>query len=82
MKMIIDLLKNLFNIWKKVTNRIGQVVTVILLTITYFTVIGITSIISKCLRKDLLYLKRKPSNSYWIDREIREETIETCSHHF
>ena len=68
--------------WKKFAHALGVVNTTILLTLTYFGIMAICSIISRLLGSDLLDKRLKPKPSYWCDREPDEITLETCRRQF
>lgn len=65
--------------WLGVAKKIGHVQTVIILTITYFTAIAITALISKCLRHDFLKLN---DGAAWHPRKKKKDTIETLMRQF
>lgn len=65
--------------WLGVAKKIGHVQTVIILAITYFTVVAATALISKCLRHDLLRLNDEAA---WHPRKKKKDTIETLKRQF
>ena len=71
--------KKIFNIIKRVLNKIGMVISAvinfILLGIVYFTAVGAVSIISKLFGKHFLNLKPK-KDSNWIEHKITKEPKE------
>ena len=64
-------LKLLYKGWMKFAHAIGRVNTAILLTIFYFTILGIGRIALFFLKKDLMDSRRNdsPNASYWKKRE-------------
>jgi len=63
--------------FKKFGLKFSNFVNYILLSIVYFFGIGLTSIVAKLLGKNFLDLKPKSrGESYWVIREIKEQTLE------
>jgi hypothetical protein len=65
--------------WLGVAKKIGHIQTVIILTVTYYTVIAATALVSKCLRHDLLRLN---DDAAWHPRKKKKDTIETLMRQF
>ena len=54
--------------WMKFAHTLGRINTTILLTILYFVIIGIYSIIARIIKLITLPFKKEPQ-TYWITRE-------------
>jgi hypothetical protein len=54
--------------WFKFGIILGKVVSPFVMGIVFFSVVTPTSLIMKVLGKDLLNLKKKNKNTYWIER--------------
>jgi hypothetical protein len=65
--------------WLGVAKKIGHIQTVIILTITYYTAIAVTALVSKCLRRDFLRLR---DDAAWHPRKKKKDTIETLKRQF
>ncbi len=64
-------------LWLSFSKILGKINTVILLSLIYYIVIGCMSLVVKVLRKDLLQKKiDSKRNTYWIDRQSIDATIE------
>lgn len=50
-----------------VLHRVGTVMSMILLTVLYFTVLALTAIVARLFGADLLHLRRRAS--YWRKRD-------------
>ena len=61
--------KFLFQSWLKIAYAIGRVNTLILLTLVYFTLIGLARVMSALAGKDLLDSRWSSGSSYWKERE-------------
>lgn len=58
-----------FNLaWFKLGLLMGKVVSPIVLGIIFFVILTPVAFIGRLLGRDELHLKRKPAQSYWIDR--------------
>ncbi|MDH3198918.1 MAG: hypothetical protein OEO21_11835 [Candidatus Krumholzibacteria bacterium] len=68
--------------WKKFAHVLGIVNTKILLTVSYFVIIALVSIISKILRADLIDRRLRPQPSYWHDREPLSANLDSCRRQF
>lgn len=55
-------------IWFKFGIFLGKIVSPIIMGLVFFMVVTPTGIIMRMLKKDLLNLKKKKSNSYWIEK--------------
>jgi len=68
------LIKPFYTKWMVVAHFIGTIVTTVILSVLFFVLFGITGIVLRILRKDLLDRKLEPGrNSYWIKREGKFE---------
>jgi len=65
--------------WLGVAKKIGHVQTMIILTVFYFTVIAVSSLISKLGKKDFLRLNE---DGRWHPRTRKKDTIETLMRQF
>ncbi len=64
-------------LWLSFAKIIGKINTVILLSLIYFIVIGLTALISRILNKDLLQKRRvKDIITYWQPRDPNDPTLE------
>ncbi|MCX6356109.1 MAG: hypothetical protein NTZ78_14590 [Candidatus Aureabacteria bacterium] len=72
-------LDNLRVWWLGVAKKIGHVQSVIILTVFYFTVIAVASLVSRCAGKDFLRLK---DTCMWHPRKRKKDTIETLQRQF
>lgn len=81
MDLIKKIGKTIYKWWMAFARVVGVVSTTILLTIVYIAVIGPMSIISKLLRKDLLF-HHKPSGSFWKTKEPVAHTLDQSRHQF
>ena len=71
--LILGLLNSKFltplnRLWSNFGVFLGNFVSPIIMAIVFFSIVTPTSIIMKILGKNLLNLKRKNKNSYWIER--------------
>lgn len=57
-------------------HRIMALISVVLVTIVYFTVFGLTAVFMKMFGKHVLTRHDKADPSYWEDREKIEPTME------
>ncbi len=73
---VLEPLKPLWKAWLKFAHFIGKVNTVILLTLFYAVIIGITKLITLLGREDLLDERWKDRPSYWQKRQPRPFTQE------
>ena len=56
-------------IWFQFGMLLGRVVSPIVMGLVFFVVVTPTGLIMRLLKKDLLNLKKKNSNTYWIKRD-------------
>ena len=63
------LLKPLNIIWFKFGILLGKIISPIIMGVIFFVVITPISLIMKILKKDILNLKYKNDNTYWIKKE-------------
>lgn len=80
-------LKIFFSGFNKGIKKFGLNITVlanfILLTITYFAGVGLSSLLSKAVRKEFLETKIQPEQkSYWSDLEAKNKKIKDCYRQF
>jgi hypothetical protein len=68
--------------WKAFAHGLGVVNTHILLTLSYFVVVALASIISRLSGADLLGKRLKAKSSYWHDREPIEMSLDACKRQF
>lgn len=65
----VELLKPIYTQWMKVAHAIGATITGLILSLMFYGIFGITGIILRILKKDLLNEKLEPqASSYWIKR--------------
>ena len=60
-------------LWFKFGMLLGKIVSPIIMAFVFFGVVTPTGLIMKLFNKDLLKLKRKNKDSYWIDRKSKSE---------
>jgi hypothetical protein len=71
-----ELLTKFYNIWMKVGEFIGGIVSKIILFILFFGLFTPISIFLKVIGKDLLHKKLdKSQESYWTNREIQPQSM-------
>jgi hypothetical protein len=79
-------IKQLFSLlwrgWKKFAHILGIINTRILLTVTYFVIFAIASVIVMVSRADLLDRKMTKKPSYYHNREPFKDTLETVKRQF
>ena len=78
--LILGLLNSKFltplnKLWSNFGILLGNFVSPIVMAIVFFFIVTPTSIIMKILGKNLLNLKRKKKNSYWIKRSKIKSTM-------
>jgi hypothetical protein len=76
------LLSPLSNAWYLLGELLGRVVSPIILGIIFFLLITPVAIIGKLLGRDELALKKKSTNSYWIDRQPESITSDSFKNQF
>jgi phosphoglycerol transferase MdoB-like AlkP superfamily enzyme len=69
-------LRQAWSNWKRFALWLGTWNTRLLLTLTYFLLIGPLSLILFVLRKDFLEKRRRKLESYWKELEQAEYTLE------
>lgn len=80
---MIKILSAPLNAFIKFGKKVGEFNSKVLLTAVYITAIGITAIIAKAVRKHFLELKIQPEKqSYWINREQKQTTMEEFKRSF
>jgi len=68
--------------WKKFAHVLGIINTRILLTVSYFVILAVASIITKIGRKDLLERRMTRVQSYYPDHEPVQATLESVRRQF
>jgi hypothetical protein len=68
--------------WKRFAHVLGVVNTKILLTLTYFVILSVFSIVARIFGADLLDRRMKTRNSYWHKREPADLSIESARRQF
>jgi hypothetical protein len=68
--------------WKRFAHGLGVVNTKILLTLTYFVILAVISIIGRIFGADLLDRRMKSRTSYWHKREPADLSIESARRQF
>ncbi len=82
MNSLKNLFRSLYKSWMAFARALGIVNATILLTIVYFTVIGIMFLIIRLLRKDLLSHRTDEASTYWRAKDPVAHTIEQARHQF
>ncbi len=72
----------LYRWWMAFARFLGTVNAVVLLTIVYIFVIGLTSLIARFLRKDLMSHHVNASGSFWQVKEPIAHTVDQARHQF
>ena len=62
--------------------KLLHILTVIMLSIVYFSALGVVSLINFILRKDLLDKKFFDKSSFWLDKEHIASDFERCKRQF
>ena len=70
-----NLLTPLNLLWFKFGMLLGRIISPIVMGFVFFLVVTPTGYIMRLLNKDLLRLKRKNINSYWIERASLKSTM-------
>jgi hypothetical protein len=68
--------------WKKFAHVLGIIQTRILLTVSYFVIIAVASVISMVAGKDLLDRRMKRATTYYHPHEPIQATLEACRRQF
>ena len=77
-----SLWSRLYSWWMAFARVLGHINTVILLTIMYILIIGPSWIVLRVLRKDPLRRKTASGDSYWIEKDPIEHTLDETRHQF
>ena len=56
-------------LWFKFGILLGRIVSPVVMGLVFFLVVTPTGLIMRALKKDLLNLKKKNSNTYWINKD-------------
>lgn len=76
-------LQPVYKLWMKLVGFIGTVISGILLSVVFYVVFGISGIVLRIMRKDLLDEKLEPEKaSYWIKRQPGEFDKESYTKQF
>jgi len=77
------LIKPFYDKWMVVAHLIGTIIFGVLLSILFYLIFGISGIVLRLLRKDLLDQKLEPQrDSYWIKRDVKEFDKESYERQF
>ncbi|MCI0450844.1 MAG: hypothetical protein L0Z51_00470 [Candidatus Latescibacteria bacterium] len=68
--------------WKKFAHVLGIINTRILLTISYFVILAVASIITKVLGKDILDRRMKAAPTFYHPHEPVQASLEACRRQF
>ncbi len=63
------ILTPLNRLWFKFGMLLGKIISPIIMGLVFFIVVTPTGLIMRALKKDLLNLKKKDSQSYWVKRD-------------
>lgn len=74
--------KKIWHIFKGVLHQIGAVQNFILLTIVYFVVVGVVSIVGRLTGKDFLNVKFDDARTFWKTPQKRSDKFEDFLHQF
>ncbi len=76
------LAKLIYKYWMKIAHFIGEVNTKIILTLLYFVVFGLFSIVARLMGRDLLDKRLDAKPSYWSNKEKLQQDLARCAHQF
>ena len=68
--------------WKWFAHKLGIVNTHILLTVSYFIMIGIAFVVTKLFGRDLLDRRMRPAETYWHAHEDIAPTVASAKRQF
>jgi len=68
--------------WKKFAHALGIVNTTILLSVSYFVIMGLVSVLSRIFGADFLDKRMRKKSSYWHKREPLDTSLEACRRQF
>lgn len=74
--------KKIRHIFKNVLHRIGAVQNFILLTLIYFVVVGVVSIVGRLAGKGFLDVKFNEARTFWKTPQKRSDKFEDFLHQF
>ena len=69
------ILKPLNYLWFKFGLLLGKIISPIVMGIIYFLVVTPTGLIMRIFQKNLLNLKNKNSNTYWIEKDNKNSNM-------
>ena len=69
------ILKPLNYLWFKFGLLLGKIISPIVMGIIYFLVVTPTGLIMRLFQKNLLNLKNKKSNTYWIEKDNKNNNM-------
>ena len=69
-------MKKIWERIKKLSQKAVHIMTVIMLTIAYFTVFAATALILKILGKNQLIAFKRDAETYWVPRPEMKHTLE------
>lgn len=71
------------HMWQLFSQKLGEIVTIFLLSLVYLIIIGFMSLLVKIFRKDLLRKKMDLNiSSYWQVRPSNEQTLDRHKYQF
>jgi len=68
--------------WKRIAHAIGVFQTKVIITLFYFLIIGMLSILVRLLRRDLLDMRMGKKSPTWHDKRLGPVDMESCKHQF
>lgn len=68
--------------WKRFARGLGVVNTWILLSLTYFVILSVISVVGRIFGADFLDRRMKPRSSYWHKREPADLSTEAARRQF
>jgi hypothetical protein len=76
-----DLLRRIWAAWKKIGHVIGDFIGRVVLSLLYFSLV-LPFGLGLRLTSDPLRLKPSPRPSYWLERLVKTQTLETARRQF
>lgn len=79
----VERLKSLYALWMKLAHGLGLIMTLVILSLVYFTMFSISGLVLRLLKKDLLDRAWEPGRkSYWNDKKHVNEDVSRYKNQF
>lgn len=82
MDLIRNIGRTIYRWWMAFARFLAAANAALLLTVVYVVVIGLMSLISRLLGKDLMSHRVEPSGSFWKTKEPTLHTLDQARHQF